>query len=48
MSLEEAVEQMELLDHDFYVFVNADEKDSVNVLYKRLDGNYGLLEPEYR
>ena len=47
MSLDEAVEQMELLDHDFYVFVNADEKEAVNVLYRRRDGDYGLLEPEY-
>ena len=47
MTLEEAVEQMELLDHDFYVFVNADEDDAVNVLYRRRDGDYGLLEPEF-
>ena len=47
MSVDEAVEQMELLDHDFFVFVNADEKEAVNVLYKRRDGDYGLLEPEF-
>ncbi|MCB8961046.1 MAG: ribosome-associated translation inhibitor RaiA [Ardenticatenales bacterium] len=48
MSLDEAVEQMELLDHDFYVFVNADAGAAVNVLYRRRDGDYGLLEPEFK
>lgn len=42
---DEAVEQMELLGHDFFVFFNADE-NSMNVLYRRHDGNYGLLQPE--
>jgi putative sigma-54 modulation protein len=42
---EEAVEQMELLGHDFYVFYNA-EAGQINVLYRRKDGNYGLLQPE--
>lgn len=42
---EEAVEQMELLGHDFFVFVNADS-GGVNVVYRRHDGNYGLLVPE--
>jgi putative sigma-54 modulation protein len=42
---EEAIEQMELLGHSFYVFLNADE-DAVNVVYRRGDGNYGLLQPE--
>jgi putative sigma-54 modulation protein len=42
---EEAIEQMELLDHDFYVFVNA-ETNSVNVLYRRRNDDYGLLVPE--
>ncbi len=41
----EAVAQMELLSHDFFVFENA-ESGEVNVLYRREDGNYGLLEPE--
>jgi putative sigma-54 modulation protein len=45
MSPEEAIEQMELLGHIFYIFLNADE-DAINVLYKREDGNYGLLQPE--
>jgi len=46
MSREEAIEQMELLGHHFYVFLDADE-DIVSVLYKRDDGNYGLLQPEF-
>jgi putative sigma-54 modulation protein len=41
----EAVEQMELLGHDFFVFYNADE-GQINVLYRRKDGNYGVLQPE--
>lgn len=46
MNAEEAVLQMELLGHNFYVFTDA-ETDEVNVVYKRKDGNYGLIEPEY-
>jgi len=45
MSTEEAIEQMELLAHDFYVFFNAEE-DAINVLYRRREGDYGLLQPE--
>lgn len=45
MHEEEAIEQMELLGHDFFVFVNA-ESGGVNVVYVRHDGNFGLLEPE--
>ncbi len=45
MSLEDAILQMELLGHDFFVFVNT-ETDRTNVLYLRKDGNLGLLEPE--
>lgn len=42
----EAIEQMELLGHEqFFVFYNA-KTDSINVLYKRNDGSYGLLQPE--
>ncbi len=44
MGAEEAVLQMELLDHDFYVFTNADSGE-INVIYRRRDGNYGLIEP---
>ena len=42
---EEACVQMELLGHDFYMFVNA-ETEQVNVVYKRKGGSYGLIEPE--
>lgn len=45
MTEEEAILQLSLLDHSFYVFLNADTND-INVLYKRRDGNYGLIEPE--
>jgi putative sigma-54 modulation protein len=45
MSPEEATMQMELLGHDFYVFKNSDT-NSVNVVYRRKDGDYGLIEPE--
>jgi len=45
MTPEEAIEQMALLGHEFYVFLNADES-ALNVLYLRDDGNYGLLQPE--
>ncbi len=45
MSPSEAIEQMELLGHDFFVFFNADE-GQINVLYRRKDGNYGLIQPE--
>ncbi len=43
---EDAVVQMGLLGHDFYVFSNA-ETDEVNVVYKRKNGSYGLIEPEF-
>ncbi len=46
MTAEEAVMQMELLEHAFYVFLNM-ESDSVSVVYKRNDGAYGLLETKY-
>ena len=46
MDSEEAVMQMELLGHDFFVFRNG-ETDIVNVVYKRKDGSFGLIEPEY-
>jgi len=45
MSPEEAVLQLELIGHDFFVFQNADS-DGVNVIYRRRDGNYGLIEPQ--
>jgi putative sigma-54 modulation protein len=43
MSLEEAIDQMELLGHDFFLFYNPDT-NNMNLLYKRKDGNYGLIE----
>jgi putative sigma-54 modulation protein len=45
MDEEEAIEQMELLGHDFFIFFNVDA-NGINVIYRRKDGNYGLLEPE--
>ena len=45
ISEEEAIEQMELLGHNFFVFFNRD-RGAINVLYRRNDGNYGLIEPE--
>jgi putative sigma-54 modulation protein len=45
MTAEEAVLQLELVGHDFFVFLNA-ESDGVNVVYRRRDGNYGLIEPQ--
>src|SRR3954454_24115434 len=44
MSPEEAALQMELLDHAFFVFTNADTGE-INVVYRRRDGDYGLIEP---
>jgi putative sigma-54 modulation protein len=45
MSPEEAVLQLELVGHDFFVFRNADSSD-VNVVYRRRGGGYGLIEPQ--
>ena len=45
MNTDEAIDQMELLGHDFFVFFNSDE-ESINVIYRRRDGNFGLLQPE--
>ena len=46
MDPEEACVQMELLGHNFYVFLNA-ETEEVNVVYKRKGQSYGLIEPEF-
>lgn len=43
MSIDDAIEELELLGHTFYVFLNK-STNSVNVLYNRNDGNYGLIE----
>ena len=45
MAPDEAVEHMELLSHDFFIFFNADN-DHFSILYRRSDGDYGLIEPE--
>ena len=45
MSVEDAITQMELLGHDFFLFLN-EEVDVMCVLYRRNDGSYGLLQPE--
>jgi len=44
MTEEEALLQMELLGHDFFVFRHA-ETDAINVLYRRRGGDYGLIQP---
>ena len=44
MSAEEAVEQLELIGHDFFVFRSA-ESGEINVVYRRRDGDYGVIEP---
>ncbi len=43
MSIDDAIEELELVGHNFYVFLNK-STDSINVLYVRNDGNYGLIE----
>lgn len=45
MNEEEAIEQLELLDHNFYMFMNA-ESAQINVLYRRDNGGYGILVPQ--
>ena len=44
MDAQEAVLQLELVGHDFFVFRNADS-DEVNIVYRRRQGGYGLIEP---
>lgn len=43
----EAIEQMELLGHDFFVFFNPDD-GQINVMYRRYDGEYGVIQPELK
>jgi len=45
MGIEDAIEQMEMLGHAFFIFMNS-ETEKACVLYRRTDGNLGLLEPE--
>ncbi len=47
MSVEEALMQLELLDNDFLVFTNS-STSNINVLYRRKDGDYGLIETQTR
>ncbi len=44
VTVDEAILEMNMINHDFYMFINADTSE-VNVVYKRADGDYGLLEP---
>ncbi len=44
ISIDEAILEMNMVSHDFFMFLNA-ETNEVNVVYKRSDGNYGVLEP---
>ena len=46
MDIDEATLQLELLEHDFFIFLNVDN-GKVNVVYKRTDGKIGLLNPKY-
>lgn len=46
MTIEEAILQMNLLGHEFFMFSNS-ESGEVNVVYRRKDGNYGQIEPEF-
>lgn len=45
MTVDEAADQMDLLGHDFFVFFNGEDEE-INVVYRRRDGNYGLLLPD--
>lgn len=46
MSAEEAILQMNLLDHEFFIFRNMDEAEAISVVYKRKKGGYGLIVDE--
>ena len=47
MSIEESIMQMNLLNHSFFVYIDA-EDDSMGIVYKRHDGNYGLIQPDIK
>ncbi|NJL22739.1 MAG: ribosome-associated translation inhibitor RaiA [Leptolyngbyaceae cyanobacterium SM1_3_5] len=46
MTVEQALEQLELVDHDFYMFLNA-ETNEINVIYERNHGGYGVIQPRH-
>jgi len=46
MTVDEAIMEMDLIGHDFFVFVSSETED-INVVYRRKDGNYGLIETQY-
>lgn len=45
MDIEEAILQMNMLGHSFFVFKSANDEDVINIVYRRKDGKYGLIEP---
>jgi putative sigma-54 modulation protein len=45
ITVDEAIDQMELLDHDFFLFVN-NQNNVLSLVYRRYSGDYGLIEPE--
>jgi putative sigma-54 modulation protein len=47
MTAEEAINQMERLSHDFFIYID-DKSDEVRLIYRRKDGNYGLIQPELK
>jgi putative sigma-54 modulation protein len=47
MTPEEAIDQMERLGHDFFIYIDG-KSDEVNLVYRRKDGNYGLIQPELK
>jgi putative sigma-54 modulation protein len=46
MTIEEALQQLQLVDHDFYMFLNKDTNE-INVIYMRNHGGYGVIQPRY-
>jgi len=48
MTVDDAILQMNLLSHEFFIFMNEDNKGELNVVYKRKTGGYGLILPQYR
>jgi putative sigma-54 modulation protein len=45
MTVEQAIDQMEFIGHDFFIFINAEDK-SFNIVYRRKNGQFGLIIPE--